>query len=83
MEVKIDEKALTWITDKWEKKSTIILISMVIFLLLVLRFSGSNLLDISLPELIFIIVIIFLIYLIWVLSVKTPKNKKNHFGLYE
>lgn len=80
MEVKIDEKALTWITDKWEKKSTIILISMVIFLLLVLRFSGSNLLDISLPELIFIIGVIFLIYLIWVLSVKTPKNKKNHFG---
>jgi hypothetical protein len=80
LNLKIDEKTLTWITDRWERKSTILILMIVVFLVLIIKFSGSNLSDISLSELVFILGITVLLYLIWLFSIRIPTNKKNHFG---
>ena len=74
-------KVLDWVSDKWERRSTIAGVELALFLFLIWKYTDRNISDLSPWSLLFICGICALVYAFWLYNVAIPKCDKNHVGI--
>lgn len=65
---------------KLYRKSTLLILELLGFGLLLWLFSGSNVQDISLREWIIVFFILIIIFSVWYFNARIPRNKKGDIG---
>jgi tetratricopeptide (TPR) repeat protein len=81
MGINFDFKS-TWqdLEDRWERKSTLIIILLVVNFGLIFKFTNKSLSDLSVYELILMLSLSILIIAFWQKSTSLPKAQKNKIG---
>lgn len=74
-------KLLEWASERWEKRSTILVLVFSIALVLLWKFSGTELSDISPWEIIFITCACIIVYGFWHITNRLPKCSRNSVGI--
>lgn len=72
---------LEWATERWEKRTTIVLVIAMLALALFWKFTNTDITDLSPGEILFILVTSGVVYGIWHLTVRLPRCSRNHVGV--
>jgi hypothetical protein len=75
------EQIIQWLEKRWERKSTITSLLILIFVALVWKFTDSSLSDLALWESLFILCLLLAVFLLWVKSTSIPKTPRGHVGI--
>ncbi len=74
-------KLLEWASERWEKRSTIAIVIFFLALAFIWKFSGSDIAELSLPEILLTICVCLLVYGFWHIAVRLPKCPRNYVGV--
>lgn len=78
--IKLSSETINWFYEKWERKSTLVILIIIITLFFSFKFISNDINDLSIYELIIIILFDIFIYLLWLQSTGIPKAKKGTIG---
>jgi len=73
-------KIIDWCFERWEQKSTIFILIVILSLSFFWKFIDDSLSDLSLQEFIFIVLINIFTYLVWAKTTAIPRAKKGKIG---
>jgi len=74
------EKTSQWLSERWERKSTIALILVCLFFVLILFFSEANLSGLTIVEIVIIFALLLIVYLLWHHTIAIPKASRKRIG---